>query len=107
VARRTRVPWTVRPGRLGGAADARAVDLAAVEEPLPRKPHGLGQPLAVGVDVRAVVVGEPPDVQRVERWRRDAAAAGGEQHPRAGKVGGDVVALPADRLGQLRLVHPR
>ena len=40
-------------GRLGGAPHARAVDLAAVQEALARHADGGGEPLAVGVDVRA------------------------------------------------------
>jgi hypothetical protein len=51
------------------------VDLAAVEEALAREPDRLGEPLAVGVHVGAVVVGQPAEVERVERLRRDPAVA--------------------------------
>ena len=45
--------WAGAGRRLGGAPDARAVDLAAVEEALPRRPDRGGEPRAVLVDVRA------------------------------------------------------
>ena len=44
-----------RPGRLGGAPHRGAVDLAAVEEALARQADRGGEPLAVLVDVGAVV----------------------------------------------------
>ena len=91
VGRRTRGPW-----RLGGAPHGRAVDLPAVEEALARVTDRRGEPLAVRVDVRAVVLGEPPEVERGERAAGDPPAAGGEQQLRTGKRGGDVLSLPAE-----------
>ena len=52
-----------------------------------------------------VVVGQAAEVERRERAGRDAAAAGGEQHAAAGQVGGDVLALPAERRGQRGRAH--
>ena len=103
----------VRTGRLGGAPHGGAVDLLAVQEALARAAGRGGHARPVLVDVGAVVVGQQAEVERGERPARDAAAAGGEERPRAGQVGRDVVALPAERGLQLRQrggghgAHPR
>ena len=94
-----------RAGRLGRAAHVGAVDLAAVEEALARASDRRGEPLAVRVDVGAVVGGQAAEVERRERALRDAAAAGGEEHARAGQLGGDVLALPAEGIGQGGIGH--
>ena len=91
----------LRPGRLGGAAHGRLVDLAAVEEALARRADRRGQPGAVLVDVLAGVVGQPAEVERGERALGDAAAAGGEQHLAAGQGGADVLVAPGEGLGQV------
>jgi hypothetical protein len=80
--------------------DARAVDLLAEQEPLARQPYRGGEPVAVGVDVRRVVVGQATEVERRVRAGGDAAVPGGEQDPPPAEVGGDVVSLPAEGGGQ-------
>ena len=88
------------PVERGRAMDGRAVHLLAEQEPLARQADRRGEPLAVGVDVRGVVVGQAAEVERCVRAGGDAATAAGEQHAAAGEVGGDVVALPAEGSGQ-------
>ena len=74
------------PGRLGGAPDGRSVHLPAVQEALARAARGGRHAVAVLVHVGAVVSGQPAEVERGERPRRDAAAARREQ--RAGRPAG-------------------
>jgi hypothetical protein len=79
------------------------VDLAPVQEALARVAGRGGEALAVGVDVGVAVIREPAQVERGVRALRDAAAAGGEQDRAAGEIGGEVVAMGAEGVGEVQL----
>ena len=91
---------TAVPGRrLGGAPHGRAVDLAAVEEALARRsrpPRRAGR--GSRRRSRRVVGGQPAEVERGERRLARRRRGGSRTAPRApGSVGGDVLAVPAER----------
>src|SRR5262249_25574722 len=67
---------------------------------LPRMADLLAEAAPVLAHVLGRVLGQQPEIERVERAAGHAALARGEDQPRAGQLGGYVTVVYAERLGE-------